>query len=383
MPHLVSLGTIIRLFSCFIMAAILTPIIRSIALRVGAVDNPNARRINKYPMPSMGGLAIYIPFMIGMWFLFRPAIPTAYLMTLTLSSAIVIFTGIIDDIFELKPWQKSIGIVLAAIIFALGSEVRLAFIKVPFIGIIHFGWWAIPLTILWIFAITNAINLIDGLDGLATGLSIISLTTIGITAFFFLPPDSTYVQIAIFLLVASAAGFIPYNFYPAKIYLGDTGALFLGFMLAILSLNGLKNTTVISLITPLLILGVPITDTIYAIVRRSSNHKSILSPDKMHLHHRLLSLGFTHRGAVMLIYALAMIFSFIALLYRYAYGVGLVLLTIGLLIGVEIFVELIGITGENFQPLMYLFKFGGNKAFRDKEIAKRKKRKQDKKKHQK
>src|SRR5699024_4657593 len=155
-------------------------------------------------------------------------------------------------------------------------------------------------------------------------------------------------------------------FHPATIFLGDTGALFLGFMIAVFSLQGLKNATFISVLTPMFILGVPITDTVFAMIRRRFNNQPISSADKMHLHHRLLSLGFTHRGAVLTIYALAMVFSFIALLMNYASTWAIVLLVISTVIGLELFIELIELVGENRQPLMRSLKFLGNRRYRQK-----------------
>jgi len=233
------------------------------------------------------------------------------------------------------------------------------------------------MTILWILAITKSVNLIDGLDGLASGVSIISLTTIGIISYFFLP-NSVEVPMVIFTLIAAIVGFFPYNFYPATIFLGDTGALFLGFMISVLSLQGLKNATFITVITPMLILGVPITDTVYAMIRRKFNKQKISSADKMHLHHRLLSLGFTHRGTVLTIYALAMVFSFIALLMNYASNTAIILLIISTGFGIELFIELIGLVGENRQPLMCALKFLGNRRFRQKVLKARAEKRKDK-----
>lgn len=189
-----------------------------------------------------------------------------------------------------------------------------------------------------------------------------------------------HIPMTLFILVAAVAGFLPYNLFPAKIYLGDTGALFLGYMIAVLSLEGLKNATFISLLTPIIILGVPVTDTVYAIIRRKLNKRPISSADKMHLHHRLLALGFTHKGAVWTIYCLALIFSFIALLFKISSTLGTVLLVVACLIGLELFMELIGLLGEDKQPLLYLLRLVGNSDFRKQEIQRIKKKHQDEKK---
>ena len=273
-----------------------------------------------------------------------------------LGATVIIITGLIDDIKELSPKMKLVGIIIAALIIYFMADIRMDMFTIPFLGAFKLGWLSFPFTLIWILAITNAVNLIDGLDGLATGVSIIALTTMGIIGYFFLTVASINIPIMIFALVAALIGFLPYNFYPAKIFLGDTGALFLGFMISVMSLQGLKNVTFISVIIPVVILGVPITDTIYAMLRRKLNNKPISSADKMHLHHRLMALGLTHRQTVLAIYSLAIIFSFTALLYKVSTLWGSVFLTVGLLFGLELFVELIGLVGENHQPLLSRFK---------------------------
>ncbi|MEI5994916.1 glycosyltransferase family 4 protein [Candidatus Enterococcus mansonii] len=360
-----------RLFLTFILSLIVTPIVKLLAFRIGAYDAPGERRVNTKIMPTAGGLSIYFVFVFSCLVLFQSIIPIDYIWPVLLGAGIVVATGLIDDIYELTPKKKTIGILLGALVIYFVAEIRIDFVTLPFFGQIDLRWFSLPLTLFWILAITNAINLIDGLDGLASGVSIISLATIGVVGYFFLHAKTVYVPIVIFVLVASIAGFFPYNFYPAKIFLGDTGALFLGFMIAVMSLQGLKNATFISVITPLIILGVPITDTVYAIIRRVMNNRPISSADKMHLHHRLLSLGFTHKGAVMTIYGLALVFSFVALLFSYASNVASILLIVFSAFGLELFIEMIGLVGENHQPLMYILRIFGNREFRQQQIEKR------------
>lgn len=343
---------VVSLFATMIISAILTPFVRRIAFKIGAVDKPNARRVNKVPMPTMGGLAIFLAFNFSLFFLLRNQIPNPQFYGIFFGEFIIMLTGIIDDIFELKPSQKMIGILLAALAVYWFAEVQMTTLTLPFIGIVHLGWLSLPITLLWIAAITNAINLLDGLDGLATGVTIIALFTTGFTGLFFLPSTNIYIVIMIFTLVAAEVGFLPYNFFPARIYLGDTGALFIGFMIAVFSLSGLKNATFISVLIPVMILGVPLTDTIYAILRRLLNKQSIAHADKRHLHHRLMQMGLTHRQTVLVIYGISMIFSFIALLYPLSTLWGSVLLTIGILVGIELFVEAIGLVGENRTPML-------------------------------
>ncbi|MCI1276419.1 MAG: undecaprenyl/decaprenyl-phosphate alpha-N-acetylglucosaminyl 1-phosphate transferase [Pediococcus acidilactici] len=343
---------VVSLFATMIISAILTPFVRRIAFKIGAVDKPNARRVNKVPMPTMGGLAIFLAFNFSLFFLLRNQIPNPQFYGIFFGECIIMLTGIIDDIFELKPSQKMIGILLAALAVYWFAEVQMTTLTLPFIGIVHLRWFSLPITLIWIAAITNAINLLDGLDGLATGVTIIALFTTGFTGLFFLPSTNIYIVIMIFTLVAAEVGFLPYNFFPARIYLGDTGALFIGFMIAVFSLSGLKNATFISVLIPVMILGVPLTDTIYAILRRLLNKQSIAHADKRHLHHRLMQMGLTHRQTVLVIYGISMIFSFIALLYPLSTLWGSVLLTIGILVGIELFVEAIGLVGENRTPML-------------------------------
>ena len=368
---------VMRLFITMIVSLILTPIIKLISFKIGAVDRPGDRRINTKTMPTAGGLSIFLSFSFALLWEFRAMIPFDYVWPMLLGAAIVVVTGLLDDIFELTPMQKTLGLTLAALEIYFVAGIKISTVSIPYLGVFDLGWLGLPMTILWILAITNAVNLIDGLDGLASGVSIISLTTIGIISYFFLP-NSVEVPMVIFTLIAAIVGFFPYNFYPATIFLGDTGALFLGFMISVLSLQGLKNATFITVVTPMLILVVPITDTVYDMIRRKFNKQKISSADKMHLHHRLLSLGFTHRGTVLTIYALAMVFSFIALLMNYASNTAIILLIISTGFGIELFIELIGLVGENRQPLMCALKFLGNRRFRQKVLMARAEKRQDK-----
>lgn len=368
----VSFQLVIGFFATILIGLVLTPIMKIITFRLGAVDYPNERRINKKPMPTAGGLSIFVTFTFSCLFLFKDVIPRNYILPILLGATVIVITGFIDDVRELSPRAKMIGVILGALIIYYLADIRLDSFTFFHFGKIKLGWLSLPCTILWVAAITHAINLIDGLDGLASGVSLIALITMGITGYFFLHVSRSYIPVTIFVLVASIISFFPYNFYPAKIYLGDTGALFLGFMISVLSLQGLKNATMISLITPLVILGVPITDTVFAIVRRKINRTPISSADKKHLHHRLLALGFTHKGAVLTIYCLALVFSFISLLFNYASSIGVVLLIVAGLVGLELFIELIGLVGENHQPLLYVLRLFGNKEFREKEMKKRK-----------
>lgn len=377
----------------FVLSLILTPIIRWIAFRVGAVDEPNARRVNTKTMPTSGGLAIFISFAFTSLFILPHIVQTVlppnqfhswfyyfdYAWPYILAGAVVVLTGYIDDIFELRPRYKVLGITIAAVMVWFMTYTRFDNFKIPFGGpLIEFpAPVSLIFTVIWIVLITNALNIIDGLDGLLSGVSIISLTTMGIVAYFFLPIPNVFIPISIFTLVAAIIGFLPYNFNPAIIYLGDTGALFLGFMLSVFSLQGLKNATAVATLTPLLILGVPLTDSVVATIRRTLNKQKFYLPDKMHLHHRLLQLGFTVRGAVFLIYGIASSFAFIAIILNVSGRLGGILLVIACLFGLEIFIELVGILGKDRHPLMNLLRYIGNLNYREGIRAKRKNRKLD------
>jgi UDP-GlcNAc:undecaprenyl-phosphate GlcNAc-1-phosphate transferase len=327
---------------------LLTPLAKKLAIAIGAVDKPNYRKVHQKIMPRMGGLAIFLSFLIGLLIL-RPQDP--YNWPIITGSFIVVLTGLLDDKFELSPKLKLAGQLLAALVVVVIGGVHVEFINLPFGGQLEFGFLSIPLTILWIVGVTNAINLIDGLDGLAAGVSSIALITISFMAF--LKGDPYVMSVAIILL-GSTLGFLIYNFYPAKIFMGDTGALFLGYMMSVVSLLGFKNVTVLSFVVPVIILGVPISDTFFAIIRRFVHKKPLSAPDKSHLHHCLLRLGYTHKQTVLIIYAISAMFGLAAIIFSMATIWGALLVVAVLIIAIELFVESIGLVGSDYQPLLKL-----------------------------
>lgn len=341
---------------CFISSILITPVVKKLAFVIGATDKPNQRKVHQKIMPRLGGLAIYISFVIGV-FIFHPVSPFLLpnaLKAIMLGSGIIIITGVLDDMFEISPKMKMLGQLLAAAVVIFFGGIQVEFINLPFINDpLHFGFLSVPITFLWIVGITNAINLIDGLDGLAAGVSSIAIITISGMAILFGNP---FVVVMGAILLASTVGFLFYNFHPAKIFMGDTGALFLGYMIAVLSLLGFKNVTFISFIIPIIILGVPISDTFFAILRRIVNKKPLSAPDKSHLHHCLLRLGFTHRQTVLIIYAMAAFFGLAAIIFSQAKTLGSVALIVVLLIVIELFAEKIGLVGKNYNPLLKIFR---------------------------
>jgi UDP-GlcNAc:undecaprenyl-phosphate/decaprenyl-phosphate GlcNAc-1-phosphate transferase len=338
----------LTLLLCFLCSIVATPLVKKLAFKVGATDKPNHRKVHQKIMPRLGGLAIYISFMVGVIVL-QPS--NVYAPAILLGSFIIIVTGMLDDMMELSAKVKLMGQLASALVVVLWGGVQVEFINLPFGGEINFGMLSIPLTVLWIVGVTNAINLIDGLDGLAAGVSSIALFTIAGMA---LIMGNVYVATIAALLLASTLGFLIYNFHPAKIFMGDTGALFLGYMISVLALLGFKNVTVISFIIPIIILGVPISDTFFAIIRRIVNKQPLSAPDKSHLHHCLLRLGFTHRQTVLIIYAISALFGLAAVIFSQATMWGAMIVIAVLLIAIELFVESIGLVGKNYRPLLKL-----------------------------
>lgn len=291
-------GIIVVLFCTFLGVLLLTPLVRRLAIRIGAMDEPNGRKVHKTPIPRLGGVGIFLGF-AGAMLLTQPI--GRQVAGLLIGCLIIVLAGILDDIRGLSPRTKLAAQIAAAVIAALFGT-RVEVITQPFGGVLDLGQWAIPATVLWIIGVTNALNLIDGLDGLAAGTAIIAAITMAVVAGL-----EGRLLIAGFALILAAAvlGFLPYNFSPAKIFMGDSGSMFLGFTLATLAVQGLtKGATFISIVIPVVILGIPIFDTLFAIVRRYRNHRPIFEADKGHLHHRLLSLGLTQRQTVLSIYGI-------------------------------------------------------------------------------
>ncbi len=297
------------------VALIVTPAVILLAKRTGAMDKPDKRKVHKVPIPRIGGLGIYIAFIISVLTTVIFSIPSAEMQRevigLIVSGSLMVALGLIDDYKNLPAKIKFLGQILIAMVLVLGFDVRIDFITDPFGDYLYLEWAAIPATIFWLVGLTNTVNLIDGLDGLAAGIAAIAAITILLVALkqhFFLVAGLTAA------IAGAASGFLFYNSHPAKIFMGDSGSMFFGFMLAGISVVGsMKSTATITLIVPILALGVPILDTTFAIVRRFLGGKPIFQPDKGHLHHRLLSLGFTQRQAVFLIYVVSAILGLSAI----------------------------------------------------------------------
>lgn len=295
----------------FLASLILVPIIKKIAIHINAMDVPNERKIHKVPMPRLGGLAIYLAFLLG--YMLYGEISTQ-MLSILIGGFLLILVGIFDDIKPIKARYKLIVQIVAAAIVVLYGD--LSFTEVSLLGFkFYFNEFFGTLTsIIFIVAITNAINLIDGLDGLAAGISSIYFLTIAIIAFILNRIGGLDVIISLIML-GSTLGFLFHNFPPAKIFMGDTGSLFLGFMISIIALLGYKVTTFTSLIVPIIILAIPIFDTVFAILRRLLKGQNIGVADKEHFHHQLLKMKYSPTKSILIIYAIDIAFAAVSIFY--------------------------------------------------------------------
>ena len=283
-----------------------TPIVKSFACKLGAIDVPkDARRMHKVPIPRMGGLAIFLGFIIAV-LLFGQI--DDQMKGILLGSVIIVVMGMIDDITPLRASLKFVVQIVAALI-PVFYGVQITCISNPNLfsdqPYWNFGWMSVPITVLWIVGLTNAVNLIDGPDGLAIGVSTIGALTMLVIAILVAEPQVAIVMAA---LVGVCIGFMPYNMNPAKIFMGGTGSTFLGFIMACITIQGLfKFYAVISFVVPFLILGLPIFDTAFAIIRRISHGQNPMAPDRSHVHHRLIDMGLNQKQAVAVLYVISAI----------------------------------------------------------------------------
>ena len=291
----------------------LTPLARKLAIKLDAIDYPSARRVNMLPIPRMGGVAIFGGILAALavagfgvyafgWvdpFIDYNGIEVNYWGVL-LGTVLIFLVGAVDDVVDLNPKAKMLGQIVAACVVA-GSGLLFSSIHNPFgEGYIEFGWVAYPLTVFYLVAFANVINLIDGLDGLAAGITGISAITILLFAVLTGRFDAALFSV---ILVGVCAGFLKSNFFPASIFMGDSGALLLGFSLGVISLFAVARSALfVSLLVPVLAAGVPILDTFFAIVRRKREHRPIDEADKGHIHHRLMRAGFSQRATVLIMW---------------------------------------------------------------------------------
>lgn len=312
----------------FAISLAATPLVKNVAYQIGAVDVPkDERRVHKHPIPRLGGLAIFYGFLISLLCYANPI--DEQTRGIIIGSLVIVGVSIIDDVKQLRALIKLAAQILAALI-AVFHNIRINAISVPtfFVesGVLQLGYLTVPITVIWIVAITNAVNLIDGLDGLAVGVSSIASFSLFFIAILGGEQNVAIISAA---LAGGCLGFLPYNFNPAKIFMGDTGSQFLGYMLSVICIQGLfKGYAIISFIVPFLILALPIFDTVFAIIRRAWNHQPIMGADRGHLHHRLLDNGFTQKETVAILYVIATVMgiSAVLLLEKGSYTAALLLI---------------------------------------------------------
>lgn len=332
------------------VTVIATPLVIKLAYKFDILDQPSGRKVHQEYMPRIGGLAIVFGVIAGFLYL-TPDSP--YMSRIVIGALIIIALGIFDDKFTLSAKTKFAGQVIAALI-VVSSGLHIEYVAIPFYGKLEFGILSYAITVLWIVGITNAINLIDGLDGLAAGVSSIGLTTILIMSV--LDGHMLVVALAVILL-GPTLGFLYFNFHPAKIFMGDTGALFLGFSISIISILGLfKSVTLFSLVIPVIVLAVPIFDTFFAIIRRMLNGQKITRPDNQHLHHRLLSMGFSHRATVCIIYGVSLFFGLSAIIFTASTLWGSLLIIVLLLLTLQLTNEIVSNLDKNRKPIISFLK---------------------------
>lgn len=323
---------------------VLTPLVRTLSVRAGLVDRPGGRKVHTSEISRLGGIAIFGGFMSAVaaaWAATRflgwggSASPSGVSMPMVMAGiAIMFLVGVLDDVVTLRPAPKLLGQVVAAGV-VIASGLRIDFVGNPFGGgLIVLGLMSVPITLVYIVGFTNVINLIDGLDGLAAGVSAIAASTLMVLA---LQANRIEAVVLAAALIGSCIGFLRYNFNPASIFMGDSGAMFLGFTLAIISMLGvMKSVAAIALAVPLIIIGVPIFDTASAIIRRVRHQRPIQEADKGHIHHRLLGRGFDQRQTVLIIYVWSAALSIGAYAMRYA-PILIKVLSFGVLAGLSVF----------------------------------------------
>lgn len=319
---------------------VLTPYIKKLAFYIGAIDKPDNRKVHKKIMPRLGGLAIYIAFMAGA---IASLEMTMDIIGILLGGTVIVAIGILDDKYQLPAKVKLLGQIAAACILVL-FDIRIEWVNNPFGGYYYLDLLSIPLTIFWVISFTNVVNLIDGLDGLAAGVSAIASVTVILVSI-----QMGYYHVAVMTaaLAGGIVGFIRYNFNPATIFMGDTGSMFIGYMLAAISVYGaVKTAATVALIVPAIALGLPIMDTAFAIMRRYSNGRPIFQPDKGHLHHRLLAMGMNQRQAVLLMYGITAMLGITAVLWAEFDGFYAALIIAVIITAVAVGAKKIGILNE-------------------------------------
>ncbi len=333
-----------------IITLILTPLILKMAIKLNLYTQTNERTVHSRKIPQLGGIAIFLAFSLSLFIFFEPDITT---IALYVGSFLIFITGLYDDVHDMKAIIKLGMQILAAITVITFGDISIDVINLPFDVTIHNTWILNFVTFCWIIGVTNAINLIDGLDGLASGISLIVLVTLVIVA---LSLGKFGAVTLMLIIIGTLIGFIPFNFYPAKMFLGDCGAQFLGFILSCITIVSFKSTTLITFLVPFVVLFIPLMDTILAIVRRALSGKKITDADKSHLHHILMfNLKLGHRRTVIILYIISATFGVAAITYLFDRIIGTIVL-IFLIILFDIFIEYTGMINPNYHPILSLFR---------------------------
>jgi UDP-GlcNAc:undecaprenyl-phosphate GlcNAc-1-phosphate transferase len=291
----------------YLLGVFIVPLVIAYSKKQGLIDVPNERKIHKEPISRLGGVAIFLSTMITFLFLvFLCYYPYGSLLSgILLGSSLMFLLGLIDDVYTLNAkFKLFIQVAIATLVYLLG--VKIDSIINPFGGVIQLGHFSYLITVLWIVGISNAINFIDGIDGLAGSVITVNSITLGIIAVAMVPPNPISALIA-FILAGSMLAFLTYNFNPAKIFMGDSGALFSGFLLATLSITGVMKAATLAILLPFVVLAVPIIDITYASLRRISKGKSPFVADAEHIHHKLLKAGFTQNMTVAILTSVAIV----------------------------------------------------------------------------
>ncbi len=316
--NLAEVSSIWVLIVGFLMAlafsGLITPLIRKWAIDAGRYDIPNDRKIHKFPIPRVGGVAIWGGFvltMIILSFFYSGQFEGNGMEGILIGGSIMFFVGLLDDLYNLSPYLKLFGQFLAATTaFHLG--IQIVALDLPFSKILLLQGLSLPLTLLWMIGISNAMNFIDGVDGLAGGVSMISALTLSVVALNMNEPVPALLAIC---LSGATLGFLNLNFYPARIFMGDSGALFCGFVLACIAVTGVLKTLTMTMLVPVIILTVPILDITYSTLRRLWKFQSPFVADSEHLHHKLLKAGFSQVRTVVAMYTICIIGGIIASVY--------------------------------------------------------------------
>lgn len=343
-----TLNNILAFCVTFIISVILTPFIGKITKEMGIIAHTNIRTVHHGIIPRTGGYAIYVAFLIGAMVFLKT---DNQINSILIGGLIVFLFGLYDDIHDLPPKMKVLGQVAAALIVIFYGGISLKGFTIPYIPTILSYSIALIVTLGWIVGITNAVNLIDGLDGLCGGISMIVLVTTGLISIHYGRTDITSLTL---LLAGSIGGFLVFNFHPAKIFMGDCGALFIGFMLSVISLLGFgfKTSTFFTLGAPIVVLAVPIMDTLIAIIRRKVHHQRFDEADKGHLHHKLMfSLELGQTKSVLILYIATALFSICSFIHIYSVTASILLFALLLLV-FEIFVEYTNMISRKYKPIL-------------------------------